>query len=83
VQPSVYVFFYIFQFTIDSSLIARCSKTNAQKFVNDLMIGLFGPQFLATHSLTGVKSSKGGAAKEAIPDIKIKALIGKLQVLLL
>ena len=70
----MYTSFFIFQFTIDSSLIARCSKTNAQKFVNDLMIGLFDPQFLATHSLTGVKSSKGGAAKEAIPDIKDQSI---------
>ena len=66
-------------FRSSDQLLARCSKTNAQKYVNDLLHGLFDGQYLESHSLTGVKSSKGGSvAKESLPDEKVQAIICKL-----
>jgi hypothetical protein len=65
----------MFQFKINGSLLARCSRATPQKLVNDIMHGLFDADYLANHSLTGFKSSKGGeAVKPGLPVEKVHAI---------
>jgi len=57
--------------------VSRASKASAQKFLNDLLHGLYDRTFLATHSLKGGKSSsKGFITKPAVPPEQIKDIIG-------
>lgn len=62
------------QLTISESVVQKCNKRSAQKFVNDLMSAVFCEEYLATHSLGG-KSSKE-SAKEGIPPENLQVIIG-------
>uniref|UniRef100_A0A8B9PFV0 BEN domain containing 6 n=1 Tax=Apteryx owenii TaxID=8824 RepID=A0A8B9PFV0_APTOW len=66
------------QFKIEKWQIALCNKSKPQKFVNDLMQALYTHEYMATHSLTGAKSSssKDKAAKPAMNQNEVQEIIG-------
>ena len=57
--------------------ISRCSHTNAQKFVNDLLDAMHSREYLAGRSLTGGNSSKGESSKDALDKDDVIFIIGK------
>ncbi|XP_078502932.1 BEN domain-containing protein 6 [Lissotriton helveticus] len=66
------------QFKIEKWQIALCNKSKPQKFINDLMQALYTHEYMATHSLTGAKSSssKDRAAKPAMNQNEVQEIIG-------
>ncbi|XP_074675960.1 BEN domain-containing protein 6 isoform X1 [Strix aluco] len=66
------------QFKIEKWQIALCNKSKPQKFINDLMQALYTHEYMATHSLTGAKSSssKDKAAKPAMNQNEVQEIIG-------
>lgn len=66
------------QFKIEKWQIARCNKNKPQKFINDLMQVLYTNEYMATHSLTGAKSStsKDKAVKPAMNQNEVQEIIG-------
>ncbi|XP_030051478.1 BEN domain-containing protein 6 isoform X2 [Microcaecilia unicolor] len=66
------------QFKIEKWQIALCNKSKPQKFINDLMQALYSHEYMATHSLTGAKSSssKDRAAKPAMNQNEVQEIIG-------
>ena len=72
------LFFSIFQFKIEKWQIARCNKSKPQKFINDLMQVLYTNEYMATHSLTGAKSStsRDKAVKPAMNQNEVQEIIG-------
>ncbi|XP_069462275.1 BEN domain-containing protein 6 [Ambystoma mexicanum] len=66
------------QFKIENWQIALCNKSKPQKFINDLMQALYTHEYMATHSLTGAKSSssKDRAAKPAMNPNEVQEIIG-------
>lgn len=69
---------FVFQFKIEKWQIALCNKSKPQKFINDLMQALYTHEYMATHSLTGAKSSssKDKAAKPAMNQNEVQEIIG-------
>ncbi|XP_012874607.1 PREDICTED: BEN domain-containing protein 6 [Dipodomys ordii] len=65
-------------FKIESWQIARCNKSKPQKFINDLMQVLYSNEYMATHSLTGAKSStsRDKAVKPAMNQNEVQEIIG-------
>ncbi|XP_066035842.1 BEN domain-containing protein 6 isoform X1 [Chamaea fasciata] len=65
-------------FKIEKWQIALCNKSKPQKFINDLMQALYTHEYMATHSLTGAKSSssKDKAAKPAMNQNEVQEIIG-------
>jgi hypothetical protein len=57
-------------------LSPSAAKANDQKFVNDLMHGLYTAQYITSHSLTGAKSSKGVPGKPAMKVEHIQPITG-------
>ncbi|KAM6086588.1 BEN domain-containing protein 6 isoform 2-T5 [Theristicus caerulescens] len=72
------------QFKIEKWQIALCNKSKPQKFINDLMQALYTHEYMATHSLTGAKSSssKDKAAKPAMNQNEVQEIIVVQQLLL-
>ncbi|XP_045150855.1 BEN domain-containing protein 6 isoform X2 [Echinops telfairi] len=68
------------QFKIEKWQIARCNKSKPQKFINDLMQVLYTNEYMATHSLTGAKSStsRDKAVKPAMNQNEVQEIIGTL-----
>ncbi|NXD16961.1 BEND6 protein, partial [Nothocercus nigrocapillus] len=66
------------QFKIEKWQIALCNKSKPQKFINDLMQALYTHEYMATHSLTGAKSSssRDKAAKPAMNQNEVQEIIG-------
>ncbi|XP_006835802.1 PREDICTED: BEN domain-containing protein 6 [Chrysochloris asiatica] len=66
------------QFKIEKWQIARCNKSKPQKFINDLMQVLYTNEYMATHSLTGAKSStsRDKAVKPAMNQNEVQEIIG-------
>ncbi|KAM6165441.1 BEN domain-containing protein 6 [Erethizon dorsatum] len=66
------------QFKIEKWQIARCNKNKPQKFINDLMQVLYTNEYMATHSLTGAKSStsRDKAVKPAMNQHEVQEIIG-------
>ncbi|XP_069091868.1 BEN domain-containing protein 6 isoform X1 [Pleurodeles waltl] len=66
------------QFKIEKWQIALCNKSKPQKFINDLMQALHTHEYMATHSLTGAKSSssKDRAPKPAMNQNEVQEIIG-------
>ncbi|XP_066215243.1 BEN domain-containing protein 6 isoform X2 [Saccopteryx leptura] len=66
------------QFKIEKWQIARCNKSKPQKFINDLMQVLYTNEYMATHSLTGAKSStsREKAVKPAMNQNEVQEIIG-------
>ncbi|XP_074046103.1 BEN domain-containing protein 6 [Macrotis lagotis] len=66
------------EFKIEKWQIALCNKSKPQKFINDLMQALYTNEYMATHSLTGAKSSssKEKAAKPAMNQNEVQEIIG-------
>ncbi|KAM4834566.1 BEN domain-containing protein 6 isoform 1-T1 [Thomomys bottae] len=66
------------QFKIENWQIARCNKSKPQKFINDLMQVLYSNEYMATHSLTGAKSStsRDKAVKPAMNQNEVQEIIG-------
>ncbi|XP_057555609.1 BEN domain-containing protein 6 isoform X1 [Hippopotamus amphibius kiboko] len=66
------------QFKIEKWQIARCNKSKPQKFINDLMQVLYTSEYMATHSLTGAKSStsRDKAVKPAMNQNEVQEIIG-------
>ncbi|XP_068926807.1 BEN domain-containing protein 6 [Petaurus breviceps papuanus] len=66
------------EFKIEKWQIALCNKSKPQKFVNDIMQALYTNEYMATHSLTGAKSSssKEKAAKPAMNQNEVQEIIG-------
>ncbi|EHA97532.1 BEN domain-containing protein 6 [Heterocephalus glaber] len=66
------------QFKIEKWQIARCNKNKPQKFINDLMQVLYTNEYMATHSLTGAKSStsRDKAVKPAMNQNEVQEIIG-------
>lgn len=66
------------QFTIERWQIARCNKSKPQKFINDLMQVLYTNEYMATHSLTGAKSStsRDKVVKPAMNQNEVQEIIG-------
>ncbi|NXR11819.1 BEND6 protein, partial [Semnornis frantzii] len=66
------------QFKIEKWQVALCNKSKPQKFINDLMQALYTHEYMATHSLTGAKSSssKDKAAKPAMNQNEVQEIIG-------
>ncbi|XP_020016429.1 BEN domain-containing protein 6 [Castor canadensis] len=66
------------QFKIEKWQIARCNKSKPQKFINDLMQVLYSSEYMATHSLTGAKSStsRDKAVKPAMNQNEVQEIIG-------
>ncbi|NWX87483.1 BEND6 protein, partial [Nothoprocta pentlandii] len=66
------------QFKIEKWQIALCNKSKPQKFINDLMQALYSHEYMATHSLTGAKSSssRDKAAKPAMNQNEVQEIIG-------
>ncbi|XP_072862203.1 BEN domain-containing protein 6 isoform X1 [Chlorocebus sabaeus] len=66
------------QFQIEKWQIARCNKSKPQKFINDLMQVLYTNEYMATHSLTGAKSStsRDKAVKPAMNQNEVQEIIG-------
>lgn len=66
------------QFKIEKWQVALCNKSKPQKFINDLMQALYTHEYMATHSLTGSKSSssKDKAAKPAMNQNEVQEIIG-------
>ncbi|KAH1173828.1 hypothetical protein KIL84_017667 [Mauremys mutica] len=66
------------QFKVEKWQIALCNKSKPQKFINDLMQALYTHEYMATHSLTGAKSSssKDKAAKPAMNQNEVQEIIG-------
>lgn len=62
------------------SVIALCSRDSAPKMINDIMHLSFSAEYLATHSMTGAKSSRGGEQKEKMDQVILNKIIGKLEV---
>ena len=60
--------------------IARCNKSKPQKFINDLMQVLYTNEYMATHSLTGAKSStsRDKAVKPAMNQNEVQEIIGDM-----
>jgi len=56
--------------------VAKCNKTEPQKFVNDLLSAVYTDQYLASHSLGG-KSSRM-SVKVEIPPNAVSQLTGLL-----
>ena len=74
---------YLFQFPIKNWVLQRCSRTNLQKFVNDLMHAQYTTPFMAVHSLTGHKASKemdSATRKDAMHPDEVKQLIGRISL---
>lgn len=69
---------FVLQFKIEKWQIALCNKSKPQKFINDLMQALYTHEYMATHSLTGAKSSssKDKAAKPAMNQNEVQEIIG-------
>uniref|UniRef100_A0A8C0KTN8 BEN domain containing 6 n=1 Tax=Canis lupus dingo TaxID=286419 RepID=A0A8C0KTN8_CANLU len=66
------------QFKIEKWQISRCNKSKPQKFINDLMQVLYTNEYMATHSLTGAKSStsRDKAVKPAMNQNEVQEIIG-------
>ncbi|XP_044531289.1 BEN domain-containing protein 6 [Gracilinanus agilis] len=66
------------EFKIEKWQIALCNKSKPQKFINDIMQALYTNEYMATHSLTGAKSSssKEKAAKPAMNQNEVQEIIG-------
>ncbi|XP_055462377.1 BEN domain-containing protein 6 isoform X2 [Psammomys obesus] len=66
------------QFKIEKWQIARCNKSKPQKFINDLMQVLYTNEYMATHSLTGAKSStsRDKVVKPAMNQNEVQEIIG-------
>ncbi|XP_060020090.1 BEN domain-containing protein 6 [Lagenorhynchus albirostris] len=66
------------QFKIEKWQIAHCNKSKPQKFINDLMQVLYTNEYMATHSLTGAKSStsRDKAVKPAMNQNEVQEIIG-------
>ncbi|XP_036271379.1 BEN domain-containing protein 6 isoform X1 [Pipistrellus kuhlii] len=66
------------QFKIEKWQIARCNKSKPQKFINDLMQVLYTNEYMATHSLTGAKSStsREKTVKPAMNQNEVQEIIG-------
>lgn len=66
------------QFKIEKWQIAGCNKSKPQKFINDLMQVLYTDEYMATHSLTGAKSStsRDKAVKPAMNPNEVQDIIG-------
>ncbi|XP_036623559.1 BEN domain-containing protein 6 [Trichosurus vulpecula] len=66
------------EFKIEKWQIALCNKSKPQKFINDIMQALYTNEYMATHSLTGAKSSssKERAAKPAMNQNEVQEIIG-------
>jgi len=60
--------------------VARASRANLQKFINDVMGGMYSREYMACHTLGG-KSSKE-SDKDGLPPDHISTLIGDYDVLL-
>ena len=72
---------YLFQFHIKNWVLQRCSKTNLQKFVNDLMHAQYSTPYMDTNSLTGHKASKetdSATRKESMNPDELKQIIGRI-----
>ncbi|XP_063052398.1 BEN domain-containing protein 6-like [Engraulis encrasicolus] len=52
---------------IPKGLVERCSIQNPQKFINDLLHGLYTREFMCAHSVTGQTSSSGTEKKPGLP----------------
>ncbi|XP_034080582.1 BEN domain-containing protein 6-like [Gymnodraco acuticeps] len=66
------------KFPIAKWQIRRCSTTSLQKFINDLLHGLYCTEYMAKHSLTGYKASKesdAGKRKDSIPQEEVAEII--------
>ncbi|KAK5936111.1 hypothetical protein CgunFtcFv8_027913 [Champsocephalus gunnari] len=66
------------KFPIAKWQIRRCSTTSLQKFINDLLHGLYCTEYMAKHSLTGFKASKesdAGKRKDSIPQEEVAEII--------
>ncbi|XP_043860404.1 BEN domain-containing protein 6 isoform X2 [Dromiciops gliroides] len=66
------------EFKIEKWQIALCNKSKPQKFINDIMQALYTNEYMATHSLTGAKSSssKEKTAKPAMNQNEVQEIIG-------
>ncbi|KAL2102129.1 hypothetical protein ACEWY4_001297 [Coilia grayii] len=51
---------------IPKGLVERCSTQTPQKFVNDLLHGLYSREYMASHSVTGQSSIKDKEAKPGL-----------------
>ncbi|XP_063065783.1 BEN domain-containing protein 6-like [Engraulis encrasicolus] len=51
---------------IPKGLVERCSIQNPQKFINDLLHGLYTREFMCAHSVTGQTSSSGTENKPGL-----------------
>lgn len=73
-----YILIIFSQFEIPQRLLDRLPKWEPQKFINDLMTGLFSEGYLASHSLTGQKSSRvtDDTQKDGMPSSTIAQLTG-------
>jgi len=58
--------------------VAKASRANIQKFVNDLMSGIYEKDYMAAHTLGGKSSRESN--KHALPKDDIENLIGQLLV---
>ena len=70
-----------FQFHIKNWVLQRCSKTNLQTFVNDLMHAQYSTPYMDTNSLTGHKASKetdSATRKESMNPDELKQVIGRI-----
>ncbi|CAL8342121.1 unnamed protein product [Arctogadus glacialis] len=62
---------------ISQSVKSRSSRTSAQKFVNDLMHGIYSTEYMATHSVSGLSSTKAANVKAALPRDHVMEIIAE------
>ncbi|CAL8282265.1 unnamed protein product [Boreogadus saida] len=63
-----------------AELLKSCNTgTMAQKLTKDLLRGLYKPDCLASHSISGLINSKKGPSKPALPGDLIQAILREVQ----